>query len=794
MALTRIFSIAYGYHFAFLAMSLGLLGFGISGTLIALRPGWRAGLSGARLGWIGAAAAVAFAAAYLTANHIPLDPYRVGWDPGQLPLLAAYLVAYALPFLLVGLVQGLPVIAWPERAGRLYAASLIGSGLGGPAALAALNHLSAPATLFAAGGSAALGSVFLSRAGSPAQERRRRAGLQLPAALAVLAALAVVAAVQPGVLQVRMSEFKPLPQLLQFPDSEVAFTASNARSRIDVVDGSSIRSAPGLSLAYEGTLPRQSAAVVDGERVLALTPANDLDAGFLDALPSALTYGLRPGGNVLVLDPGGGLEVASALDGGARSVTALESNPLLAGLLRGRLAGRTGGIYRDPRVELVTTNPRAHLAGGDPRYDVVSLALSENRRSVTAGAFSLSEEFTMTREAFDSYLDRLAPGGLLAVHRWLQLPPAEELRAAALLAESLQESGRDPARHLVAIRSFSTMLLLASNEPFSGSELDRVREFAESRRFDLVHYPGIRAGETNRFNVLRHDRYHEALQGLLADRAAFLEGYEYEVSPPSDGRPFFFHFFKWRQLPTVMAMLGRTWQPFGGSGYLLVVGLLGVTAVLSAAMILLPALVLRRRVRPAPGGAGRAAVYFAGLGLGFLVIEVALVGRLLLVLDHSALAFTVVLFGLLGFSGLGSYLSERIPWKPAIAGLAALAAGYALLLTPVLRLLLTAALPWRVAGAVALLGPLGTLMGVAFPAGIRWLAGTRPDWLPMAWAVNGFTSVIGAVLAALLALSWGHPAVLAAGAGAYLMALAAIWTAGTGPNARPAPAARRSRR
>jgi hypothetical protein len=437
-------------------------------------------------------------------------------------------------------------------------------------------------------------------------------------------------------------------------------------------------------------------------------------------------------------------------------------------------------------VRLLEANPRAWLAGTEQEFDVISLALSENRRSVTAGAFSLSESYLMTREAFDAYLDRLRPGGLLVVHRWLQLPPTEEVRTAALVVESLEAAGKEAERHLVAIRSFSTMLILAKQQPFTAGEIAAVRSFAAEGQYDLVHVPGIEPSETNRFNVLQNDRYSESFRGLLAERDNFYDRYEYEVRPPSDDRPFFYHFFKWAQIPTVLSLLGKTWQPFGGSGYLLVLGLLLVTTLLSALLILLPALVLRRRdgsAQTRETGGTRPAVYFSMLGLGFLMIEVALVGRFLLVLNHSALAFTLVLFGLLGFCGAGSWLSSRIPWRPALAGLAALTILYALFLSPVLRVLLRTGLPLRIAGVLMLLAPLGTLMGVAFPKGLGWLAAAKPSWLPMAWGVNGFFSVIGAVLAALVSLSWGYPVVLACGGAAYLVALAAVWTA----SGEPAP-------
>ncbi|HEX2259863.1 MAG TPA: hypothetical protein VHJ40_08990, partial [Actinomycetota bacterium] len=460
-------------------------------------------------------------------------------------------------------------------------------------------------------------------------------------------------------------------------------------------------------------------------------------------------------------------------------VVALERNAQLAGMLQSSLAARSGGIYNHPRVQLLAGNPRSYLESQREKFDVISLSLSEGRRTVTAGAFSLSENYLLTAEALDQYFDHLEPDGILVVHRWLQLPPTEELRAAALVIEALRGAGAGaaPDRNIIAIRSFSTMLILAKLEPFTSQEIATAKDFVAGRQFDFVHYPGIQPSDTNLSNVLRNDRYFSSFGTMLSDRQRFYRDYEYEVRPPTDDHPFFFHFFKWGQTPTVLRLLGKTWQPFGGSGYLIVLALLVVTAVLSLALILLPAWTIRRRERGLGKKQGwvRPVTYFGALGLGFLLVEVALVGRLILFLDHSALGFTVVLFGLLVSSGLGSAWSARIPWRTALAVLSGVILLYAAFLPPVSSMFLGRSLGIRVVITLLLLTPLGFLMGIAFPNGLRWIGAERPSWLPMAWGVNGFTSVIGAIIAAMIALSWGFTAVLVCGAAAYLMALAAIW-------------------
>ncbi|MGH8902754.1 MAG: hypothetical protein ACRDYA_14020 [Egibacteraceae bacterium] len=791
VALTRIFSIAYGYHFAFLAMSLGLLGFGASGTLLGLCPPPRRPLRPTLLARLAAAASLALVCGYAVSNRIPFDPYRVGWEPSQLVLLAAYLLCYAVAFLLAGLVLGLPLTRWPERAAGLYGADLAGSAAGAVVALFALDRAEPTVAVLLAGLTAALGSLGFAcaRAETEAEapvglaHRADRFVGVTAAGLALVCLWQTSSGLGASWLEIRLSPYKPLSQLASFPDARVLERRSNAASRLDVVSSSAVHSAPGLTLQYQGSLPEQSAVVLDGEVVLPLTTREGLTHGFVDGLPTSLAHHLRPASRTLVLEPGGGLEVLSALELGARSVVAVENNRLLAKLLTSGLSSRAGGVYEDPRVDLVVSNPRGYLSRSREAFDLVTLALSENRRAVTAGAFSLSETYPLTAEAFDAYLAHLAPGGLLVVHRWLQLPPTEELRAGALVADALRRAGKPPATRIIAIRSFSTMLILAKQQPFDQPEIELAKAFARQRQFDLVWYPGIQPGEANVANVLRRDRYHESFRALLSDERALYDGYGYDVTPPRDTRPFFFHFFKWEQTPTVIALLGRTWQPFGGSGYLILVALLVSTTGLSLALLLAPAAAIRRRDADRAERNNRAPpmVYFAALGLGFLLVEVALVQRFVLFLDHSARSFAVVVFGLLVFSGLGSALSARVPWRGGLAALVAAVAAYPLVLSNVLPGSLGQDLGVRVAITLGLLAPLGFLMGIGFPRGLASLGAARPSRLPLAWGVNGFTSVVSAILAPMIALSWGFEAVFVCAALAYAVALSA---ARSGPQIR----------
>lgn len=761
IALTRVFAIAQGYHFGFLAISLALLGFGASGTALALgaRSGTRSPLT--PLLNLAILLPIVLLGSYLVANNLPFDPYLVAWNPIQLVYLVAYLLALTIPFFAVGLIQGLALILWSQHSASLYAANLLGSSVGCLIALAALTWVSVPNVVVVAALMAGVGALALALA-----ENGRRA--LFPAVELIL--LVVLLWTSPTLLDIQLSPYKTLNQLLNDPLARVTARYWNAFSRVDVVTSSRIRSAPGLSLSFSGSLPRQTGIVLDADKVLALTSDEKLSSDLFAALPTAIAYDLRPNASALILDPGGGLEVWVALAHEAQSITAVQENPLVAELTVVPFA-------ESDAVRFVTASPRSYSAATAEQFDVVDLALSDNFRPVTAGAFTLGENYTLTVEGVRRYLELLAPRGLLVAQRWLQLPPSEETRMGALIVEALQASGiRDPAQHLVAIRSFSTLLILARREPFERTEIDAVKKFASQRQFDLVYYPGIQASEANHFNKLKQDVYYEAFQNLMADAPQLYRQSAYEIAPPTDEHPFFFHFFKWEQLPIIIALLGKTWQPFGGSGYLILLALLGVASSIAFVLVLLPLWVQRRGLGPGKArvSAGRTLarvlVYFGALGFGFLFVEIPLIQRAVLLLDYPVYGFTVVLFGLLLFSGLGSIVAERVSWRGALIALVLTIALYAALL-PLSAWLLAQELIVRVAIVIIVLAPIGFLIGIPFPRGLQFVRQDAPELLPLAWGMNGFTSVISSILATMIALTWGITPVLLGAGVVYAVAL-----------------------
>jgi hypothetical protein len=770
--LTRVFSVAQFYHFAFVVVSLALLGFGASGTFLSLFPGVerRADLRLlSRLGWVFALTVIG---SYLLTLYVPFDSFRIVRDWRQVGILLLHYVALAAPFFCSGAAVALLLAARPQDVGRVYAANLTGSAAG------CVLSVAAPALVGGEGvillcAALGLGAAFLFRGPTIVgiQPRSRFTASVFGGVQALLVALLLFGALRtPGFFRIRLSPYKGLSYLLQYPDAQRVFQGWNGFSRVDVVQSSSIRGLPGSGFRCDAEPPRQMGLTVDGDD---LNYISEVESGFTelpftDCLLAALPYRLRPGARALVLEPRGGLDVLTALAQSASAVTVAEPNPLVVRSVR-QEGDWAGDLYDDPRVEVVVEQGRTYARRTRDQYEVLTLSLNAPQRTVTSGAYSLNEDYRYTVEAFSDYLARLRENGLLVVTRWLQVPPSESIRAFALAVEAVERTGGDPKTSIVALRSYRQMLILIRRGSFTQEELAAVRDFAEPRAFDLVYLPDIRPHEVNRHNVLPTPDYHRALVGLLEteDRQGWYSDYPFDVEPPTDDRPFFGHFFRWAQTREVLAMAGHTWQPFGGAGYFVMLILLALAVVAAGGLILMPVTALRLK-----GGAlGRTSIYFALLGVGYLFVEIPLMQRFILFLGHPAYALAVVLFAILLFSGVGSAISHRLSLRLVLALLPALIGGYALGLPSLFEATLALPLGARMVVAVATLAPPGLLMGIPLPKGIARLEERSSSLIAWAWGVNGAVSVVASILAALLALSFGFSVVLVLGATSYAAAL-----------------------
>jgi len=782
--LTRLFSIILWHHFAYMMISVALLGYGAAGTFVAvaqraLLPRFEAVFAGCAA-LFGATAIAGF----VLAQRVAFNPLEILWDPGQpLRLVAVYGLLF-VPFFCAATAICVTFTRFASLPHRIYSVDILGAGAGSLGVLGALFLLAPTDVLrLAAATGIAAGAVALARGSVPP---RRLAAV-------LFAAAAVVPFVLPAAWTgLRPSEYKELSQTLTIDGTRIVAERSSPLGLLTVVESASVpfRHAPGLSLNATMEPPPQLALFTDGEGLSALTRYDGRrePLAYLDQVTSALPYHLLRKPRVLVLGAGAGADVLQALYHEARAVDAVELDPQVIDLVQQRFADFSGAPYGAPGVRAHVGEARGFVAARGERWDLIQVALLDAFGASSAGLYALSESYLYTVEALQEYLAHLEPGGLLAITRWVNLPPRDVLKLFATAVAALERSGAPPAQRLALIRGWKTATLLVKNGAFTPADIAALREFCRARSFDVAYFPGIDAAETNRYNVLDRPDFHDGAIALLgAGRGDFIDRYKFDIAPATDDRPYFFHFFRWRALPELLALKARGGLPLLEWGYPVLVATLVQAVAASLLLILLPLGVLTRRAQdPATPAAFalRVAAYFLAIGFAFMFVEIAFIQKFLLLLAHPLYAVAVVLCSFLLFAGLGSWFSGRLPPKGegplrrpvtgAVAAIGALCLLYLVVLPWLFRLLMPLPDPLRILFSIALIAPLAFAMGMPFPLGLARTAARAPALVPWAWGVNGCASVVAAILATVLAIHAGFAAVVVLAVLLYGLAAAAF--------------------
>jgi hypothetical protein len=789
--LTRLFSIIQWHHFAYMIISLALLGFGASGTLLTIAGEWLVRRFPLSFGASATLFGVSTYGCFVAAQGVPFNALEILWDPWQLGALAAMYLLLMVPFLCAATCIALAFLRYRAQIDRLYAFDLAGAGAG---SLGVVLLLLAAPPLYALKVVAACGPAAAALAWVGLRARPRW-GVVVPVALLLL----LLHPAGSGSRALDMSPYKPLSQTLRASGAEVVATRSSPLGLIQVVRSPHVplRYAPGLSLTATSGPPEQLAVFTDGDGLSAITRFDGRLAplAFLGAMTSAAPYHLLHAPGVLVLGAGGGMDVLQALYHGARRVDAVELNPQMVALVRDTFRDFAGDVYDRKDVQVHVAEARGFVSASRRHYDLIQVALLDSFSASSAGLYALAESHLYTVEALRAYLSRLKTGGVLALTRWVKLPPRDGIKLFATAVAALDELGvRDPGRHLAWLRGWSTSTLLIKNGPLSAADVAALREFAANRSFDVAYYPGMPAREANRFNRLDRPYFYAAAKALLGpQRARFLRDYRFQVAPATDDRPYFFNYFKWSALPAIVALRTRGGVALFELGYLVLVATL-VQAVLASLVLILLPLGVRQRLGSAgasPRGLRlRVLLYFLALGFAFLFLEIAFIQRFTLFLAHPLYAVAVVLAGFLLFAGLGSRFSARGrgAWGRGVLGpvaaIVVLGAAY-VVLTPVLfEGLIGLAAPIKIAITLALIAPLAFCMGMPFPRGLARLPEGAGDLVAWAWGINGCASVVGAVLGTLLAIHLGFAVVLWLALALYAGAALLLGPSGFAPGPR----------
>ena len=773
ITLTRVFSISLWYHFAFMIISIAMLGIGASGTVLSLYPKLR-NLS--NIGTYTLLLGVSISLSYVSSNQILFDPVRLSWDRMQLLYIGFYYVILSIPFFFTGLIIATAFSYISERAGLLYGADLLGAGTGSMGVLY-LMTISGPEKAVLIISLISLSAAFI--AGG-----RKIKPISLLLILLTLALLII----HPSFINLRMSPYKGLQMALRYPNAEHLKTYYSFFSRIDTFKSPAVRFAPGLSLRYLDALPEQIGFSIDGGEINAITSAQEGQSPsnatltFLKYLPSALPYEMSKKDDVLILDPKGGLQAVVAEYYGSLNTYKIESNPLLIKIIKKDFNRFSGSIYSENTWSGLG---RSWLKSDHRKFDIIDISLMG---TVPHGSFGISENYRFTVEAFMEYLGHLKPDGFLSINLFILPPPRMELRLLNTIITSMEKLGiKDIEKQIAAIRSWGSICILVKKKPFSPDEIESIKVFSKERWFDLIHYPGIKEDETNIYIRMPSNEYFTAFKAILnpETRRSFVDHYIFDTRPVRDDNPFFHYYLKLKNIKTIYKIMGEKWQYFIEEGYILLAVFIQVL-FLSLIFILLPAFsppfnspLTKGGYRGVKGDIGgfvkarRFLPYFAFIGIGFMFVEVSLIQKIILPLENPSYAVATVLTSILIGSGIGSLLSYRVQGlrSPSAAiALSLLIIAYSILLPTISDIISPHSMPVKIISVFFTFMPLSLLMGIPFPTGLKILGESDESLIPWAWAINGSISVLAPILSIMLAMIVGFKIVLWIGALTYVMA------------------------
>jgi len=779
LALTRLFSVVLFYHFAFFAISVALLGLGSGGVFAHIRQEWLARFDMRTLGaWLCLLNSIFILAAIEVVLHTPVSLEVTGRNFGKLTII--YLAA-AVPFFLTGLLFSVLFARSSSQIPQLYGADLAGGATACLAVVPLLNFIGAPNALLLASACMAVAAALWAD-----QIKLRRAAY----ALAAVFVLLMAANYSGKIIDVIYAKGV-------YRDSKwIEYSRWNAISRIEVdthLGGRYVVIDADATTAIMNVDParwEQNGSATPTGTGLPVTSGFNWKKNLMSAAPSVANV-LRPHGEFAIIGPGGGVDVMRAVASGSPSVTGIEINPTIANnVMRGRYADYAFHLYELPQVHIHVQDGRSYIRSSHDKYDVVQMTLVDTWASTAAGAFALSENNLYTVEAFREYFDHLKPDGMIAITRWEFKQPREALRVVSQAIESLHEIGvANPKDHFVIIADGNLdedgrpVLVLAKKSGFTYAEYTAVADHVYSNP-NLVWLNRPANVIDSMSPVLQRTAplvpgpamplppAADAFQKLIEsnDPTRFAQSYAYNVSPVSDSAPFFFFTLKTRHvIENIMAGTGHgmDWRINLG---VVVLGMLLIISIVAVLAFLILPLALHRHRQSAPKSGIVALLYFIAVGFGFILVEISLIQRFVLFLGHPTYALTVVVFLLLLSSGAGSVAARR-----RITG-----GGKILPLLGLISIFIVGnvlLLPWLLSAAVGLpfviklmisalvLAPLGFLMGMPFPTGLRLVK--TVEW---AWALNAAASVLGSVMAMIIAIHYGLTATLLCAAVAYLLA------------------------
>jgi SAM-dependent methyltransferase len=797
----RIFSVGGWSNFGSLVISTALLGIGLSGIILTFLEKWVNERAGTILPVCAISLPLLMALAVIAAQMVPFNPVFLASDSRQLWFIGAYYIIYGLPFFAIATFTGVAFMALREAIQKVYFWNMIGSGVGGFFIIIFMFLLPPQYLILPILGLAITAALFTTVARDGPAGRFYFPGPQLLAlTLSALCSLCFVFFWG----NIRISDYKAISYVRKYPDSSLVHHSYGPGGEYHVYDSRYFHFAPGLSdnaALRIPVMPEQPywGLFVDGEGPIGIMGRlRENEQVYMDYLPMAAPYTMIANPDVLLVNLSGGINAQIARYKGARSIDIVEPSREMIRLLRDdpNVSRFTGKLLNSGEIRLFQGEGRSWCLDHEKSYDLIEISLVDSIGLSDSGGYAVHEDYKYTVEAVTEYLKSLKDEGVLSITVWDRLnPPRNVLRLLNTVITAMREAGMDaPERSLYSFGLFmSTSTILVKNGPFTEGEIYDLNNFVRTRSFEYLYVPGAELPQRD-INILmgayrshfgnqteeavvesftNADMYRAAILAFLEGRGEELQKqYVFDIRPIRDSRPYYSGFLKLRNLPIYLDQMEDISEEWG---YLLLLGMLVQACIFGLIVIIIPVAGRRKSLFSNRRGALGVICYYAGLGLGYMLIEIFLIQRLGVFLSNPTYSASIVITVMLIFSALGNLASgffARFRIVVVAAACALVAGGlcfYIFGLDGFLDRFHAAGLLARIFAAALIIAPVAFFMGVPYPNGLDSLQENRPHLLPWAWGMNGGLSVAGSALARILAVSSGFPALLTLGILVYGM-------------------------
>jgi hypothetical protein len=749
IGLTKIFSIIHFHYFAFFIVSTALFGYGFSGVFLTVSKRIQKAAKNRILFLSSFLFAITTLISFRLILEIPLKISDLLSITQMLYMGAVYLLL-GVPFFFSGMVIGILLTYYTEQINQLYFADLAGAGIGCFAIVIVIPFVGGSGTILVAAIIASLAAVIFANSWNT-----RIMGLVLATIIGFL-----IPSAEQFFPSAKLSEKRHFQESIDH--GELLYTGWSPASRIDVVTLNENRMViwidGGTNQSFMGRFQPNDKLASPGEFVWKTVE---------------IPYALVKNPKVMIIGPGGGIELQSALSYQPKFITAVELDPLIVQIVLGRFSNYIGDIYKRPDVSLVNEEGRSFIRRTDEKYDIIQQKANSHPMAIASGALNLSETYLLTKEAFHEYLDHLAPNGFLTIGR------QGGIRLLNLGREVLLERGiKDYAQRMVLIgeRDWAQVFLM-KNGVFTDEELAYIMKYCSYKKERLLYSPKRLETSNNVFTQLMRDKTHDAV----------MKQAPFELEAPTDDKPFMEHFYRVQSLFS-KEMRENALQPFWAAAGLeafttheatysdLSLYVILLEAILLSTIFIIYPLVKMKREGISVHGAWSLLLYFFSLGVGFILMEICFIQKYILFIGYPVYAVAAILSALLIGAGAGSFCSSRL--KKDSFGILRLVV-CALVIIILIQIILV---PWffrqflaspfitRVILSILLIFPCGFFMGMPFPVGLSWAAQHNKNFIPWAWGINGYATVIGSVLSVILALQFGFRVVLLISAAIYVLA------------------------